>query len=76
MVEDKAHSFFMAEETHDYTGTQRVAKGAAAPWLKGMALTAASASSRRVAFLLAHPRSKGIPVTFFPALFRCRETTS
>ena len=76
MVEDKAHSFFMAEETHDYTGTQRVAKGAAAPWLKGMALTAVSASSRRTAFLLVQPRSKGIPVTFSPALFRYREATS
>jgi len=34
---------------------------------------AASASSRRAAFLLAHPRSKGIPVTFSPALFRKRQ---
>ena len=76
MVEDKAHSFFMAEETHDYTGIQKVAKGAAAPWLKGMALTAAFASLRRAAFLLAYPHGKGIPVIFSPALFRCRETTS
>ena len=45
-------------------------------FVKEMALTAASASSRRAAFLLAHPRSKGIPVTFSPALFRYREATS
>ena len=43
---------------------------------KGMALTTASASSRRVVRLIIHPRSKGIPVTFSPALFRYREATS
>ena len=42
-------------------------------FVKGMALTAASASSRRAAFLPVHPRSKGIPVTFSPALFRKRQ---
>ena len=31
-----------------------------------MTLTAASASSRRAAFLLAYPRSKGIPVLYRP----------
>ena len=42
-------------------------------FVKGMALTAASASYRCAAFPLAHPRSKGIPVTFSPALFRKRQ---
>ena len=35
-------------------------------FVKGMALTAASASSRRAAFLLAYPRSKEIPVLYLP----------
>ena len=35
-------------------------------FVKGMAPTAESASSRRAAFLLAYPRSKEIPVLYLP----------